>query len=304
MDITAVVPAYNEEEALASVVEEYLEYVDEVVIVDDGSSDATPEIADRLADEHDGVVVVHHETNQGKAHALRTGVDAASGDILVFTDADNTYPAEHIPAMVAELEHGADLVLGNRMAEGKGNIPAFNRIGNRLFSLLVSFVGGTAVQDAQTGMRMLRREDFEALDTEAESLEFETKTTVRATKLGYRIAEVPIVYRERVGEAHLRPLRDGWRMLRSIPAILWGEASPLLRAGIAFSGLFVIAGLYTGLTAVINTIRTGKVQHDFYPLLTALFLIIAFQTFTTLLASEHHKNRITRLEEKLIDAAE
>ncbi len=303
MAITTVVPAYNEEEALASVVEEYLEYSDEVVIVDDGSSDRTPEIADELAEKHADVVAVHHETNQGKAHALRTGVEAATGDILVFTDADKTYPAENIPAMVEKLEGGADLVLGNRMAEGKTNIPAFNRFGNRVFSFLVSFVGGTTVRDAQTGLRAMRTEDFDDIDTAAESLEFETKTTVRAAKLGYRIEEVPIVYRERVGEAKLQPLRDGWRMFRSIPAILWGEASPLLRAGIAFSVVFTIAGLYTGTTSVVNTIRTGQVQHDFYPLLTALFLIIAFQTFTTLLSSEHLKNRMTRVEEKVLDAA-
>jgi glycosyltransferase involved in cell wall biosynthesis len=232
---------------------------------------------------------------------LRTGVENSSGGVLVFTDADMTYPAKHVPEMVEKLEEGADMVLGDRISQGSENIPFFNRFGNRLFSYMVSFIGGSEIKDAQTGLRVLRKEDYEKLDVDAESLEFETKMTVRASKLGYRIEEVPIQYRERVGEAKLSPLVDGWRMFASVPKILFKESSPVLKTGIVFSTVFGLLGLYTGLVSVSDWVRTGVVSHEFYPILTALFLIIAFQTFTSLLVAEQQKNRFRRLEEKVLD---
>lgn len=304
MDISAVVPAYNEEKALRDVVEEYLGFCDEVVVVDDCSSDGTFGIGKELSSEYDSVVFVSHDVNRGKPFALRTGVESSSGDVLVFTDADMTYPARYVPDMVERLGEGADLVLGNRIAGGSGNIPRFNRVGNRVFSFMVSFIGGSEVGDAQTGLRALRREDFEDLDVDATSLEFETKMTVRASKLGYRIEEVPIEYRERVGEAKLNPLRDGWRMFSSVPKILLKESSPLLKTGIVFSLLFGLIGVYTGSVSVLDWATTGVVSHEFYPTLTALFLIIAFQTFTSLLVAEQQKNRFNRLEEKVLDGRE
>lgn len=301
MKASTVVPAYNEEKALRDVVEEYLRVSDEVVVVDDCSSDDTFEIGKKLSSEYDGVVFVSHEVNKGKPFALRTGVENCSGDVLVFTDADMTYPARYVPEMVERLNAGADMVLGDRISKGSKNIPFFNRVGNRFFSYMVSFIGGSGIKDAQTGLRVLRKEDYENLDVDAESLEFETKMTVRASKLGYRIEEIPIEYRERVGEAKLNPLKDGWRMFASVPKILFKESSPILKTGIVFSSIFGVMGLYTGLVSVSDWIRTGVVSHEFYPILTALFLIIAFQTFTSLLVAEQQKNRFRRLEEKILD---
>lgn len=299
MRVTTVIPAYDEEEALRQVVEEYRDHCDEIVIVDDGSSDGTPEIGRELADEHDDVVFVRHDENRGKAHALRTGVEHASGDILVFTDADMTYPAEHVPELVQAVEDGADLALGNRFGAGETSIPAVNRLGNRLFSFMISFVGGTRIRDGQTGMRALRREDFGALDVPASSLEFETKMTVRAAKLGHTIVEVPIAYRERVGDTKLQPVRDGWRMFRSIFVTLLTEASPMLRTAMGLSALFFLAGAYTGLVSVVNKVQTGDVQHEFYPTLTVLFVILGFQLFLTTLIGDQLRSRLDRLDEKL-----
>lgn len=299
MSVTTIVPAYDEEEALEAVVEEYREVCDEVVVVDDGSSDRTPGIGRDLAHRHDDVVFVQHETNQGKAHALRTGVDHASGDVLVFTDADMTYPAEHVPDLVAALEEGADLVLGNRFGSGETSIPWVNRLGNTLFSFMISFVGGARIRDGQTGLRVLRKDDFAKLDVAATSLEFETKMTVRAAKLGYTIREVPIVYRERVGDTKLHPLQDGWRMFRSIFSILVSEASPMLKTALALSTVFLLAGAYTGLVALYNKVTTGVVQHQYYPTLTVLFVILAFQLFLTTLIGDQIRSRLDRLDEKL-----
>lgn len=299
MPVTTIVPAYDEEEALEPVVTEYRDVSDEIVIVDDGSSDRTPEIGRELADRFDDVVFVQHETNRGKAHALRTGVARATGDILVFTDADMTYPAEHVPDLVAALEGGADLALGNRFGAGETNIPGVNRLGNSIFSFMISFIGGARIRDGQTGLRALRKEDFAKLDVAAASLEFETKMTVRAAKLGYTIREIPIAYRERVGDTKLSPLADGWRMFRSIFGILVSEASPMLKTALALGSLFLLAGTYTGIVALYNRLTTGVVQHQYYPTLTVLFVLLAFQLFLTTLIGDQLRSRLERLDEKL-----
>ncbi|SER27542.1 glycosyltransferase family 2 protein [Natrinema salaciae] len=297
--VTTVIPAYNEEQALRSVVEEYLEYSDELLVVDDGSTDDTPRIGKALASSLENVRYVAHEQNRGKANALRTGVSNAVGDIVVFTDADATYPANHISDMRAKIRAGADLVLGSRVSRGTRNIPPINMIGNRLFSFIVSFFGGVSVTDAQTGMRAMKRENFEMLDSEyTANLEFETGMTLHAAKQGYRIAEIPIDYRTRVGETKLRPIRDGWRMIRTILTILAYESSPLLQTAMALSSVFLVVGGYTGIVSIVDVVRTGDVQHDFYPLLTVLFLILAFQTLVPVLASEQIRTRLDRIEER------
>ena len=98
MKISLIIPAFNEAEAIGSVIEEYYPYVDEMFVVDDGSSDGTLEIAAGYSDEK--VTVIRHDVNQGKVGALMTGFKLASGDVIVFTDADCTYPARYIPDFV------------------------------------------------------------------------------------------------------------------------------------------------------------------------------------------------------------
>jgi len=300
VSVSVIVPTYNEAAAIKSVVQEYLQYADEIVVVDDGSTDGTADIVDELAASESAVISCHHINNKGKANAIRTGVSRATGDILVFTDADETYPAEYLEDLVKQVEQGSDLVLGSRLANGTANIPTVNKFGNRLLSMFVSFVGGVSLEDAQTGMRAMRRESFAELDAVgANNLEFETRMTVRAAKMGYNISEVPIEYRERTGNSKLRPVRDGYSMLYSIVDTLLAEASPVLRFAIVSSLLLFLAGTYTGLVSVINTIRTGFVQHQFYPLLTVFFYITGFHLLTVTLMSEHVRNRIDRIDDKI-----
>jgi len=239
MRTSLVIPAYNEEEGLPLVVREYLDVVDEVIMVDDGSSDGTFQAAQALVGGK--VKLLRHEVNQGKVAALRTGVLQASGDIIIFTDADNTYPARYVPPLVQEIEKGADLVLGARI-QARENIPAFNRLGNNIFSFLATYISCIRIKDSQTGMRAFRREMFDKLDVKAKGLEFETKMTVRAAKLGYKIVEVPIEYRERVGVSKLNPIKDGARMLTALLSVAYSEIS-LLSKMILLSSLIFIPAL-------------------------------------------------------------
>jgi glycosyltransferase involved in cell wall biosynthesis len=221
MKVSLIIPAYNEEKAILHVVEEYLPHVHEIIIVDDGSIDSTYAIAAGIA--NDKVTVIRHEREMGQAAALRSGVACASGEVLIFIDADCTYPARYIPEFIKKIAQGCDLVLGSRQINNK-NMPLLNRLGNVLLSSLVSRILGTTIHDSQTGYRAVRRALFENCDVEAKGLEFFTKMTVRAAKRGYRITEIPVEYRTRVGTSKLHPIKDGLKMFFGIFSIAWNDS--------------------------------------------------------------------------------
>jgi len=294
--ITLVVPAYNEEKAIGPVIEEYYPFVDEIIVVDDGSSDQTYSIAKEYQDNK--VTVLRHEKNQGKVGALLTGVHNSTGNIIVFTDADCTYPARYIPQFITELNRGVDLVLGVRDI-GPENNPFFNRVGNTIFSTMATYISGKYVSDAQTGYRAFRRDMFEMLNVPAKSLEFETKMTVRAAKLGYIIGEVPIEYRERVGTSKLHPVRDGYRMLRALITIAWTETSPLAKMISVPGLLLLLGGLIFGLISLDERISNYNLIHEYYPLISVFLMLFGVQLTSIGLIIDYLSKKMDRLEERI-----
>ena len=297
MRTSLVIPAYNEEEGLPLVVREYLDVVDEVIVVDDGSSEGTFLAAQALVGGK--VKLLRHEVNQGKVAALRTGVLQASGDVIIFTDADNTYPARYVPQLVQEIEKGADLVLGARI-QARENIPAFNRLGNNIFSFLATYISCIRIKDSQTGMRAFRREMFDKLDVKAKGLEFETKMTVRAAKLGYKIVEIPIEYRERVGKSKLNPLKDGARMLTALLSVAYTETSLLSKMVLLPSIAFIFIGLITGFISIYEKVQYGVISHEFYPIFTAFLILVGIQLISLGLIVDYLTKKLDRIEEHLI----
>lgn len=297
MRTSLVIPAYNEEEGLPLVAKEYLDVVDEVIMVDDGSSDGTFQAAQRLVGEK--VKLLRHEVNQGKVAALRTGVLQARGDIIIFTDADNTYPARYVPQLVQEIVKGADLVLGARI-QARENIPAFNRLGNNIFSFLATYISCIRIKDSQTGMRAFRREMFDKLDVKAKGLEFETKMTVRAAKLGYKIVEIPIEYRERVGKSKLNPMKDGARMLTALLSVAYTETSLLSKMVLLPSIAFIFIGLITGFISIYEKVQYGVISHEFYPIFTAFLILVGIQLISLGLIVDYLTKKLDRIEEHLI----
>lgn len=292
--VSVVIPAYNEEKALPLVIEEYMDKADEIIIVDDGSSDGTLDIAKAY-----NVKVCRHEKNMGKVSALRTGVANAGGEIIIFTDADHTYPAKYVPQFVSEIEKGADLVLGSRFLNGINNMPMFNKVGNKFFSLITSYISCINISDAQTGYRAFKREYFEKLDVSAIGLEYETKMTVRAAKLGYNIVEIPIEYRERVGKSKLRPIRDGAKMFRGLMSVAYNETSLIAKIFMMPSIFFIIVGFSFGIYSIYEKIWHKVLMHEFYPLIAALFILIATQLISIGLIIDYIVKKLDRIEEKL-----
>lgn len=127
---TVIVPAYNEEQGLGIVLEKLFQVVDntyEVLVVDDGSTDQTANVARQFP-----CRLVQHQSNRGKGEALKTGIRHANGDVVLWLDADDTYPVDPIPETAAALHDSYDLVYTARRGQ-RGHIPAFNRLGNALF---------------------------------------------------------------------------------------------------------------------------------------------------------------------------
>ena len=297
MKTSLVIPAYNEEKGLPLVVQEYMNSVDEIIIVDDGSKDGTFHAANALAGGN--VCVFHHKTNKGKVAALRTGIEHATGDIIIFIDADCTYPAKYVPDLVCEIEKGSDLALGARI-QARENIPAFNRLGNSIFSFLATYISCIRIKDSQTGMRAFRREMFGKLDVKAKGLEFETKMTVRAAKLGYKIVEVPIEYRERVGVPKLNPIKDGARMLTALLSVAYTESSLLSKMVLLPSIAFIFIGLITGFISIYEKVQYGIISHEFYPIFTAFLILVGVQLISLGLIVDYLTKKLDRIEEHLI----
>ncbi|MCD1294175.1 glycosyltransferase family 2 protein [Methanocella sp. CWC-04] len=298
MKTTLILPAYNEEEALPKTLEEYFDYADEIIIVNDGSKDNTDRLASEYASKFEKVKYIKHEVNRGKPEALRTGVKNSTGDILIFTDTDCTYPARYIPEAIKEIENGADMVLGARIFNDQ-NVPKLNRLGNRIFSMLITYFCYSMILDAQTGFRVMRKSIFPRLDVNARNLEYETKMTMRAAKLGYDVVEIPIEYRQRVGRSKLNPFKDGYNMLKSIPSIIWKESTLLLKSVLVVNAVLFSIGLLFGAFSLYQKLTIGVVTHEYYPLIAVIFILVAMQLMSFSLIMDFIVNKLNMIEKKI-----
>jgi glycosyltransferase involved in cell wall biosynthesis len=213
-DLSVVMGAYNEEEAIERVLEDIDRVTDgraEVVVVD-SSTDRTPEIAR----EHGARVI--EQDPQGYGVAVREALLSATRPVVVTTDCDDTYPMEALPRFLDLINEGYDVVSGDRLYHGADAMPGLNRLGNHLFALLASALLGERVHDTTTGMRAYRREVIQRIDW-TENTGLSAELLLRPLARGYRIREEPIDYRERAGETTLDPLQGGLDIARSILAV-------------------------------------------------------------------------------------
>ncbi|MFC6755482.1 MULTISPECIES: dolichyl-phosphate hexose transferase [Haloarcula] len=217
-DLAVVMGTYNEEDAIATVLEDIDSVTDgraEVVCVD-GSSDRTPEIAR----EH-GATVIEQEP-QGYGVAVRAAVLAPDRPVVVTTDCDDTYPMERLPDFLAEINDGADVVSGDRLYYGAEEMPGLNKLGNELFALLASVAMGERVHDTTTGMRAYRRDLLHKIRW-TENTGLSAELLMRPLMRGYDVRERPIEYDERKGETKLDPFEGGAAIAKSILKVAFEE---------------------------------------------------------------------------------
>jgi hypothetical protein len=272
---TIVLPAYNEAAALPHVLTELAEQLGEgyeVLVVDDGSTDDTAEVAERGP-----CRLIRHEANRGKGVAIRTGIAKARGQYVVIMDADATYPVSAIDRLV-ELLADNDLVRGNRESSDE-SMPLVNRVGNWLFNKLFAIAHGLEGGDHLSGLYGLRRDAFLRLGLEATGFDIETEIGIKAQARGLRVAEFPIAYLPRVGEKKLSPWRDGLRILGRVIVLLL-IYNPVVS--------FILPGLLLMTVSVAGAIllSQGDVQTEYFGLsihsfiVTTLGVLAAFQLTT------------------------
>ena len=207
LKISVVIPCYNEEDGIRSVIESMPSYVDEIVVVDNNSTDRTGEIARSL-----GAVVVFQPV-KGYGAAYQAGLPAATGDVIATLDGDGTYPADEISILVDALEdRKLDFISGARFPLRNGNAMNFsNKIGNMVLTLTTMLLWFRPLRDSQSGMWVFRRSVLPKLRLTSNGMPLSEEIKIEAIeKLGRRFAEVGIDYRPRIGEVKLQKWRDGW----------------------------------------------------------------------------------------------
>jgi glycosyltransferase involved in cell wall biosynthesis len=297
-----VIPALNEEDGIANIVERVLAVKElltnvgvsdlELIVVDDGSRDRTAEIVAS----YPGVVLVQHPTNRGYGAAIKSGFRAAKGNLLAFLDADGTYPPEFFPQLCQPIVNNeADLVIGSRMAGTESDMPLVRRIGNTIFATLVSIISNRRVTDSASGQRVLRNSVLSHLYPLPDGLNFTPVMSTRAMHEHIRVLEVPIPYSERLGRSKLSVVRDGTRFLNSIlmTALTYNPVRILGLVGLAL----VFIGALVGLLSLV--LVEGFNQQDLFPYLFAALVmasaginIFSIGATFNYIVSLFHKRRI------------
>lgn len=210
--VTVVVPAMNEERNIAWVLDRIPAYVDEVLLVDGHSRDATVQTARQARSD----IRVVAQRGSGKGAAMRTGFEEAVGDYVVVLDADGSMDPSEIDYYVTALDQGYDLVKGSRQLPGAGSldITPVRRLGNRVLVTAVNVVWGSEFTDLCYGYLAFRRDKLDDLALSGRGFEIETEIAVNAITAGLRIAEVPTVELLRQhGTSNLNAWKDGRRIL-------------------------------------------------------------------------------------------
>jgi len=237
--LAAVIPAYNEELAIGSVVLKTLEQVDRVIVVDDGSTDATAQIAKAA-----GAMVISLDKNQGKAWALMRGLREARErgfDFVVTLDGDGQHDPREIPNILAPLlSDEADLVIGSRFLGGGRASPRYRRMGQSILDKVTALGSRREITDSQSGFRALNRRALENLDFQSSDYSIESEMIIHFSSKGMRMKEVPISSNYDVPNKHKKhPLSHGLSVLNRIVGTV-GYRRPLLLFGVPGLLLFLV----------------------------------------------------------------
>lgn len=199
LSLAVVIPCYNEVSTVKVLVNRVLamDVVDEIVIVDDGSTDGTVEVLQEIEAEEPGIIkIVYHQRNQGKGAALVTGFGHVSSDVIIIQDADLEYDPREYPQLLQPIQEGrAEVVYGSRFLGGPRKAMNFwNMVANKGLTLLANILYNAILSDIETCYKCFRREIIANMQIHGRGFEFEPEFTAKVLKKGIRIVEVPISY--------------------------------------------------------------------------------------------------------------
>ncbi|MDF1498962.1 MAG: glycosyltransferase family 2 protein [Anaerolineales bacterium] len=201
MKLSVIMPVYNELQTIEPILKrvDAVGLADEIIVVDDGSVDGTREFLSELVPQYPAIKLYLHERNQGKGAAVRTGIEHASGDLVLIQDADLEYDPRDYPKLLAPIEEGiADVVYGSRFLGAPRRVTMFwHMVANKLLTLMTNLLYNSILTDMETGYKLFKREIIKDIPLRSKRFEFEPEVTAKLLKRKVRVFEVPITFNPR-----------------------------------------------------------------------------------------------------------
>ncbi|MBM3985776.1 MAG: glycosyltransferase family 2 protein [Planctomycetes bacterium] len=264
-EFSIVIPAFNEADAIGPVLARLSAVMvgsglsHEILVVDDGSTDGTGRAVQAVLDRLPHVRLLQHAANRGYGAALKTGIRAASADVVAITDADGTYPNERLPDLYQTLvTRRADMVVGARIGDNV-HIPLVRRPAKAALGMLANYLSGTRIPDLNSGLRVFRKAPVvERFNLISNGFSFTTTVTLALLARSHPVVFVPIDYARRTGSSKIRPIRDTFNFLVLILRVsVYFEP---LKVFLPTAGALAVGGLaYGGLQAWEGDLGEGPV---------------------------------------------
>ncbi len=274
--IIAGMPAYNEGKYIGSLVLQARQYVDAVVVIDDGSIDHTAKVAE-LA----GATVVRHGENKGYGSAIRRILAEAkkqNADILVILDADSQHNPDEIPSLIKAISEGSDVVIGSRKLQRRAISP-YRRLGQRVLSRMTYIASRKKLSDTESGFRAYSKKAIDTLELKEKGMAVSSEIISEAAAKGLKVTEVPIsvIYTE--DGSTLNPIRHGFGVLNRIMVMI-SERRPLLFFGL-FGSTFLVLGLVAGFVVIQAYYFSSRVLATGTALVSILLVTIGLLSIFT-----------------------
>ena len=280
-EIAVIIPCYNEAPTIAKVVDDFRRELPEatVYVYDNNSTDGTAEIARGRG------AIVRHEPRQGKGNVCRQMFRDIDADCYLMVDGDDTYPAESARSLCAPVLAGeADMVVGDRLSNGtyaQQNARTFHGFGNDLVRVMIRWIYGYGFEDVMTGYRAMSRPFVKTFPVLSEGFQIETELSIHAVDRRWRIADVPVGYRDRPegSVSKLNTVSDGLKVIAMI-GTLFKDYRPLKFFSLV-ALLFCIGGLYAGMPVVTEYLATGLVPRFPTAILAVALMFMAALSLAT-----------------------
>lgn len=285
LSVSFIIPAKNEEKGLVIILPTLKQLYPhaEIIVVNDGSSDNTQKVCDQFA-----VRVIKHPYSMGNGAAVKSGARAATGDILVFMDADGQHNPEDIDRMIAKYREGYDMVVGARHGNSQANLG--RSYANRIYNWLASWMVGKKIDDLTSGLRLATTTKFrEFLHLLPNGFSYPTTITMSFFRAGYSVGYLPIHANIRQGKSHISPLHDGIKFLLIIFKV--GTLYSPLKIFFPISLAFFATGLGYYIFTYFTEHRFTNMSGLLFTTSVLVFLIgLVSEQVTSLLYSRSNQN--------------